>query len=59
MKQKELKVLANKASNKILNTLENSSFFDFPFKHCVIDDFFDNSIAKKLLESFPPLEDEI
>jgi len=56
MKQKEL---ANKLSNKILNTAENSAFSEFPFKHCVIDDFFDNSIATELLESFPPLEDKI
>ena len=55
MKQKQL----NKLSNKVLNTVSNSAFFESPFKHCVIDDFFDNSIATELLEYFPPLEDEI
>ena len=49
MKQIELKELANKLSNKILLTPENSSFFESPFKHCVIDDFFDYSIANELL----------
>ena len=59
MKQKQLNELANKLSSKILKTVENSTFSDFPFKHCVIDDFFDNSIANELFESFPPLNDEI
>jgi Rps23 Pro-64 3,4-dihydroxylase Tpa1-like proline 4-hydroxylase len=59
MKQKQLNELANELSHKILKTVENSTFSESPFKHCVIDDFFDNSIATELLESFPPLEDEI
>ena len=43
MKQKQLKELANELSDKILKTLENSTFFESPFKHCVIDDFFDTN----------------
>ena len=40
MKQSELKELANQLASKILKTEENSTFSSFPFKHCVIDNFF-------------------
>ena len=59
MDQKQLKKLAKKLSNKVLNSVENSNFFEHPFKHCIIDDFFENSIAVDLLESFPSLDDKI
>ena len=59
MNQKKFNKIANQLSEKILNTTVDSSFSEYPFKHCVIDEFFDNSIAEELLEAFPPLEDEI
>ena len=59
MNQKELKDLANKLSSKILQTVENSSFFDFPFKHCVVDNLFEENIALELLKSFPELNNKI
>ena len=59
MTQKKLNELANELSVKILNTTKDSTFSESPFKHCVIDDFFDNSVANYLLNSFPPLKDEI
>lgn len=59
MKQKELNDLANKLSSKILKTVDNSTFFETPFKHCVVDDFFDESIAYELMNSFPSLDDKI
>jgi Rps23 Pro-64 3,4-dihydroxylase Tpa1-like proline 4-hydroxylase len=59
MKQEQFKQLANSLSEKILMTTKNSTFSETPFKHCVIDDFFDNSLANELLDSFPPLNDEI
>lgn len=59
MTQKELNKVANELASKVLKTRENSNFYESPYKHSVIDDFFDNSIATQLLESFPLLEDEI
>tara|TARA_B110000003_G_C16645604_1_gene531905 strand:+ start:1645 stop:2421 length:777 start_codon:yes stop_codon:yes gene_type:complete len=59
MDQKKLNELANKLSEKILNSTNDSTFSKFPFKHCVLDNFFDNLIANDLLDSFPPLDDEI
>ena len=59
MKQFDFKKLAEECAIKIIQTKEKTSFSEIPFKHCVIDDFFDNSLAKELLDSFPPLNDEI
>jgi Rps23 Pro-64 3,4-dihydroxylase Tpa1-like proline 4-hydroxylase len=59
MKQKKLNSIAKKLSSKILKTVENSTFSKTPFSHCVIDNFFDNSFATELFDSFPPLDDEI
>tara|TARA_B100001063_G_C16761488_1_gene556175 strand:- start:1774 stop:2550 length:777 start_codon:yes stop_codon:yes gene_type:complete len=59
MNQKKLNELANELSVKILNTTKDSTFSESPFKHCVIDDFFDKSVANELLYSFPALDDEI
>lgn len=59
MKQKDYKHIAKKCSEKIIKTLENKTFCEQPFKHCVIDDFFDETLANELYNSFPTLNDEI
>ena len=59
MKQLDFSKLAEKCSKKIIQTKEDATFSEIPFKHCVIDNFFDNSLAVELLDSFPPLNDEI
>ena len=59
MKQEQFKQIANILSDKILKTTNNATFSEIPFKHCVVDDFFDDSLANELLDSFPSLNDEI
>lgn len=59
MNQAELKKLSKSLSDKIKKSRLNSSFQENPFKHCVIDDFFDESLAFKFLNAFPSLDDKI
>ena len=59
MKQSDFKKLAKELSNKVIETKENSSFSEIPFKHCIIDNFFSTSLANELINSFPPLNDSI
>jgi len=55
--QKQLKDMALKAAEKIQNAKLNSQYFEAPYKHLVIDDFFDPEIANLCLQSFPDLKD--
>ena len=59
MTQHELKRLAERSSEKILGTIKNSNYFETPFKHLIVDDFFDEEYSTQLMESFPELTDEI
>lgn len=59
MSQQELKRLAERSSEKILATKRNSNYFETPFKHLIVDDFFDEEYSTKLMESFPELTDKI
>lgn len=59
MTQNELKLIAEKSYHKILAAKENSSFYETPFKHLVIDKFFDDEFCSQLAESFPKLTDNI
>jgi len=58
MKQKQLKKIAEKSAQKILES-KNTNFFDLPFKHCVLDNFFSEEFANMLYEAFPELDSEI
>ncbi len=59
MNQSALKLLANKVSNKVLSSEKDGNFYNTPFKHCVIDNFFDDKLANDLYKSFPVLDDKI
>jgi Rps23 Pro-64 3,4-dihydroxylase Tpa1-like proline 4-hydroxylase len=59
MKQSDFKKLTIELSNKVIETKKNTSFSEIPFKHCIIDNFFDTSLANELINSFPPLNDNI
>tara|TARA_B100001250_G_scaffold365252_1_gene345841 strand:+ start:419 stop:1195 length:777 start_codon:yes stop_codon:yes gene_type:complete len=55
MKQKEIKLIANQSIEKLLNAKKNINYFEEPFKHVVIDNFFPEKFAYKLYDSFPDL----
>lgn len=55
----DLKNLAIELASKIKNTKLDSSFQEYPFKHCYIDNFFTEDLAKIFFENFPELNDEI
>jgi len=55
--QASLKKIALNCAEKIINTVEGVSFFEEPYKHLVIDDFFPHEMALICLENFPDLND--
>lgn len=59
MKQIELRKIDSELSKKIRNTAVNGTFYETPFKHCVIDEVFETSFSKQCLDSFPPLDSSI
>ena len=59
MKQLELKNHAITCAEKIINAEQNLHYFDEPFKHIVIDNFFDPLIAQNALSNFPPLDSNV
>lgn len=56
--QFELKRFAVDCAEKIRNAKFNSEYFEDPYKHLVIDDFFAPKMANLCLESFPALDDQ-
>ncbi len=59
MIQSDLKQIAEICSDKVKTALIGISFFEEPFKHAVIDDFFPEEFAKNLLEKFPDVSSSI
>jgi Rps23 Pro-64 3,4-dihydroxylase Tpa1-like proline 4-hydroxylase len=59
MNQAELKKIAETCSEKVKTAIKGVSFFDEPFKHLVIDNFFPEEFAKGLLEKFPDTSSSI
>lgn len=59
MKQTELKKIAITSATKIRNSIDLGTFDTQPFRHLYIDDFFEDDLAKTLLNSFPSLNDKI
>jgi Rps23 Pro-64 3,4-dihydroxylase Tpa1-like proline 4-hydroxylase len=55
--QKKLKEIATKCAEKIKSAKFGTSFFEFPYKHLVIDNFLDSDSANLCLQSFPDLSD--
>lgn len=54
--QAQLKELALQAADKIVTARIGLEFFCEPFRHMVLDNFFNLSFANKLLHSFPSIE---
>lgn len=59
MTQTELKKIAEICSEKIKMAVNETSFFEEPFKHVVIDNFFPEDFANNLLERFPDIDSSI
>jgi hypothetical protein len=53
-----LKKIAEISALKILNAREGVEYFSLPYRHLVIDNFFEIDFAKELLRSFPPISDD-
>lgn len=59
MNQSDLKKLAEQCATKIENAVPGISYFETPFKHAVIDNFFSEEFAKELLENFPNIDSNV
>jgi Rps23 Pro-64 3,4-dihydroxylase Tpa1-like proline 4-hydroxylase len=59
MNQSELKKIAEFCSEKVKLAENETSFFEYPFKHVVIDNFFPDDFARNLFDKFPNIESEI
>lgn len=57
--QAELNVMAKACADKVMNAALGVSYFEEPYKHLVVDNFFDERLADLCLANFPPLEDPI
>jgi Rps23 Pro-64 3,4-dihydroxylase Tpa1-like proline 4-hydroxylase len=55
--QNWLKEIAIQCSEKIINSKDNECFFQEPYKHIVIDNFFEKELATQILNNFPASED--
>ncbi len=55
--QTELKSMAQACADKVTQAKGGEQYFDEPYRHLVIDDFFDQRLADLCLEKFPPLRD--
>ncbi|MFL0162078.1 2OG-Fe(II) oxygenase [Aquirufa salirivi] len=58
MNQEQLKIVAQQSAKKISEAETEVSFFDKPFKHIVIDNFFSSELANDVLENFPDITNE-
>jgi hypothetical protein len=56
--QKQLHAIALQCAAKIDNAKLSLEYFETPYKHLVIDNFFDEEIANLCLQSFPDLDQE-
>lgn len=55
--QIKLKEIAVSSAEKIQNSKIGTEYFEKPYKHLVIDNFFDPDLAELCLQSFPDLSD--
>ncbi|MDH4467722.1 MAG: 2OG-Fe(II) oxygenase [Bacteriovoracaceae bacterium] len=57
--QKELKEIALQSAEKIIQAKTDQQFFNEPYKHIVIDNFFPEEVAHKALENFTSIDSQI
>jgi Rps23 Pro-64 3,4-dihydroxylase Tpa1-like proline 4-hydroxylase len=58
MNQFNLKQIAETCAEKVVTAVNGVSFFNEPFKHVVVDNFFPNDFAHSLLKSFPDIDSD-
>ena len=51
--QKKLKIYSGYVNQKIKNSKKNINYFTKPYKHLVIDNFFDKKLINQCLKNFP------
>jgi len=54
--QSELRAMALDCANKVRHAEAGTQYFDEPYRHLVIDDFFDPRLADVCLKQFPALD---
>lgn len=54
--QQELREIAAQSAEKVVGAREGVEYFEEPYKHIVIDNFFDPKLADLSLRNFPPLD---
>jgi len=57
--QNELKKIAEKCAEKVQCAERDMQYFNDPFRHIVIDNFFPDALANACLEYFPQLDDPV
>ena len=55
--QKQLNLEAQLCAQKIIDAKLNVDYFETPYKHLVIDEFFSDSLASECLKNFPDIND--
>lgn len=55
--QTQLKAMAQACAQRIADTREGEAYFDQPYRHLVVDEFFDAALADACMANFPPLAD--
>lgn len=55
--QKQLNIEAQQCAQKIIEAQLNENYFDYPYKHLVIDHFFSDGLADACLKNFPDIAD--
>ena len=55
--QKQLNLEAQLCAQKIINAELNVDYFETPYKHLVIDEFFSDSLVYECLKNFPDIND--
>lgn len=58
MNQELMKSMAENCAAKVENAVQNVEYFNEPYKHMVLDDFFSDELADRLFTSFPPLDSD-
>ena len=56
--QEQLKSIASACAEKIISSVDGVEYFETPYKHIVIDNFFPDELARQCLESFPALDSD-
>lgn len=57
--QSELNEMARSCAEKVINAQLGVDYFESPYKHLVVDNFFERELAETCLNKFPALDDPI